>query len=250
MTDTETTAGSEVVHPKAQLQHLQEVCSITFEQSFENGRDLKIAAVMQFSTDLAVWVEVLGDRPETRLYSDANKELVVALLNLAQGEYRNAFKGLRLILELFLQGVYLSANLLELEEWLSNDGHTNWSKLINEDDGPLGNRFCRAFFPELKGHRKAMLAMAATLYTELSETIHGNVPSRIPLPESMEFCEDAFVLWCEKFETVQLIIHFNMSLRYLVSMDELSRDRLVDILNDQLGHLTEVRVLLGGVETV
>lgn len=233
---------------KEELAKLHQVCVVTFGQSFEEGREAKIASVMQFSTDFEVWRDVLANRPEASILSDANKELTIALLSLTQGQYRNAFKGLRLVLELVLQSVYLSANLVDLNEWKKNQRHTSWTKLADNDNGPLGIRFCQAFFPELKEHRSNMLSVSTTLYTELSETIHGNTPLCIPLPGSMEFNEDVFNLWLEKFESIKLLVHFILCMRYLASLEEDSRNKLVDILNEQLGHITEVRASLGGVE--
>lgn len=247
MSDADESNGNQVMPCKEELEKLHQVCAATFEQTFMNGREAKIASVMQFSSDFEVWRKVLGSRPEASILNDANKEVAVALLNLAQGQYRNAFKGLRLVLELTLQGVYLSANLVDLEEWLKNERHTSWAKLTDNESGPLGTRFCRGFFPDLKDHRKNILSLATTLYTELSETIHGNTPVRIPLPESMEFCEEAFALWCEKYEAARLIIHFSLCMRYLLSLDESSRDKLAAILNEQLGHISDVRIILGGV---
>lgn len=241
--------GNGITTCKGELQKLHQVCSATLEQTFSDGREPKVATVMQFSADFEVWRKTLGSRPEDRLLSDANREVTVGLLNLVQGQYRNAFKSLRLVLELTLQGVYLSANLLELEEWLKNERHTSWMQLTDPDNGPLGTRFCRSFFPELKEHRHAMLSMASTVYTEFSETIHGNTPYLIPLPESMAFCEDAFELWCTKFETVKLIVHFTLCLRYLCLLNEASQESLLDIMNENLGHIAEVRVLLGGVKS-
>lgn len=233
---------------KEELSKLHQVCVVTFDQSFEAGREAKIATIMQFSSDFGVWLDVLSDRPESGILSDANKELTLALLSLTHGQYRNAFKGLRLVLELILQSVYLSTNLVDMQEWFKNERHTSWTQLVNDENGPLGIRFCRAFYPSLKEHRKNMLSVSSTLYTELSETIHGNTPMRIPIPDSMEFNDDVFNLWLDKFESVKLIIHFTLCMRYLMSLDNPSRNKLVDILNEELGHLAEVRVVLGGVE--
>ena len=85
-----------------------------------------------------------------------------------------------------------------------------------------------------------------SIYRECSECVHGNVPKHVPLPSALEFNQEVFELWHSKADIVALILHFGLSLRYL---RDLSEEDLLDIepfLVDRLGHLKEVRQLLGG----
>jgi hypothetical protein len=59
------------------------------------------------------------------------------LLNNSQGQYRNAFKGLRLVLELILQGAYLSVYPVLLSEWLRSQADTSWQAILDPDNGVL-----------------------------------------------------------------------------------------------------------------
>lgn len=102
-----------------------------------------------FSNDLEAWARVLRTQREQALYKTAGHEYVVSLLNACEGQYRNAFKGLRLVLELCVQGAYRSANLVQLDEWLKGEKDTQWATLMDDDNGVVSKRFCRAFFPDL-----------------------------------------------------------------------------------------------------
>ena len=121
--------------------------------------------------------------------------------------------------------------------------------LTSTDDGPLTRRFCLAFFPEIENHTNNFQSMAITLYRELSETIHGNMPCYIPLPESFEFNETAFGVWHEKAATTRFIVHFCLCTRYLRFVPE---DRLSDLeaaILEQLGHIEPIREIFGGPST-
>jgi len=225
------------------------MCTSTLNRSFEAGFGTAMARSYMFAKDLAIWAQVISDRPEQYLIVKASQEYLIATLNLAQGQYRNAFKGLRLVLELCLQGVYLSANLVELQEWMRNSRDTIWSNLTDANKGPLTRRFVRAFFPEIEEHANNFQTMAETLYRELSETIHGNVPHDIPLPESFEFHEGTFNLWHQKATTARLILHFALSARHLKFLPEDKRAKLETQLSEELGHIESIRMMFGGPRT-
>lgn len=231
---------------KQMLEDLHRVCSETLAACFEEQHALMMNKSCGLCHDLSTWVRVLNRLQECLLYAKAEQEYLTAMLNLAQGQYRNAFKGLRLVLELCLQGIYLSANLVELKEWLNNSCDTNWSKLTNPDTSPLGTRFCKAFFPELSGNANNFLTMAVTVYRELSEAIHGNVPYHLPLPDSFEFCYEVFNLWHEKSETIRLLLTFCFCSRYLKDFSDDNRREVESICVDQLGHIESIRILFGG----
>lgn len=225
---------------------IHKICTETLKRSFEADTLPRMATSLVFVSDLADWATLVGPQPEVELYKRAEHEYVASLFNVSQGQYSNAFKGLRLVLELILQGVYLSVNIIELKQWLGNSADTNWSNLMNPDTGPLSVRFCDAFFPALRDHAKDFSRMAGTLYRELSETIHGNVPLHIPLPRAFDFDENAFCLWHEKAKTIRMITMFCLSTRYLLSQTEVQRRPLEQSILDQLGYIESIRTVLGG----
>lgn len=235
---------------KAMLERLHKTCSDTMTKSLDAAFGIEMGKLCVFAHDLNVWRQVLSERPESALYIRAEQEYLTAIVNLGQGQYRNAFKGLRLVLELCMQGVYLSANLVELQEWLANLKDTNWSELTDSDKGPLSKRYCRAFFSEIEDHTSNFQSMAKTVYRELSETVHGNTPHHIPMPDSFEFNEEAFATWKEKAKIVRLTISFCLTSRYLKILPAGSRARVEDAVIEQLGHIEAVRVLFGGPKTL
>jgi hypothetical protein len=131
------------------LTTLHEISSKTLTTSLDRKFDPQNNRSYALASDLDIWAKILEGRREHILYASATREYVLALLSNCQGHYRNGFKGLRLALELILQGAYLSANLVALSEWLSNLRDTTWATIVDRESGVLSRNFCRAFCPEL-----------------------------------------------------------------------------------------------------
>ena len=199
-----------------------------------------------FCSDLEAWSRALRDKQEYPLFETALEEYALSVLNVCQGQYRNAFKSLRLVLELCLQGTYLSTNLLLLSEWLKGEQDTNWTALVDVESGIASRRFCKAFFPELVDHVANFREMARKVYRELSECIHGNVPAHIPLPTTLAFDAGALNVWHQKASTVRLVVLFYLSVRYLNCVTVGDRSSLESGVRDQLGHIEAIRSVFGG----
>lgn len=228
------------------LQQLVSKSGAIFEHSMTPENSPKVAASFVFVREIEIWCNALEQRREVELLRVAALEHTFALLALTEGNYRHAFRGLRLVLELILQSVYLSANELLLRDWLENRADTVWDAITDENEGVFSYRFARAFFPELANDVQDYRKMAAALYRECSECVHGNTPKSIPLPACLEFDQGAFDLWHSKASIVAMTAHFALSLRYLLSVSEVYLSDLEHFLSDRLGHLEEVRKLLGG----
>ncbi|MYM85090.1 hypothetical protein GTP44_24485 [Duganella sp. FT50W] len=216
-------------------------CSGAVDASLEGLNEGVLGDSYVFANDLEAWRDAISGSPEASLLGTAATEYVVAMLNICQGQYRNGFKGLRLVLELCLQSSYLSANLLIREEWIRGERDTVWATLVDEENGPLSLRFCRAFFPELESHTGHFRQLARTIYRELSECIHGNVPNHIPLPSKLDFSQETFDLWNRKAKVVRLVIHFAFSVRYVRTLPAQKRTGIDAILIEQLGHISAIR---------
>jgi hypothetical protein len=186
------------------LRSLHSQCSSAVESSLEGVNESILGENYVFASDLEAWHEAIGESPEVHLLTTAATEYVVAMLNVCQGQYRNGFKGLRLVLELCLQSSYLSANLPLRAEWLRGEQDTFWTTLMDEENGPLGSRFCKAFFADLASHTGHFRQLARTIYRELSECIHGNVPNYIPLPSKLDFSQESFDLWQKRLRSFVL----------------------------------------------
>ncbi len=225
---------------------LHKVCGETLIASFAQKFDATNGGSYGFSSDMEHWTGCLKGRREADLYRTASREFVIALLNNFHGQYRNGFKGLRLVLELILEGLYLSANLVALSEWLSSQRDTIWATVIDRENGVLSKNFCRAFYPELAEQAAQLNTIAATLYRELSECTHGNVPNKIPLPDELAFREETFLLWHEKAKTVRYVATFALTMRYFSELDAGAIEEIKPAILEQMGHIEPVRVSLGG----
>lgn len=241
---------SKELHPEAApmpagigsvLESLHRQCTRSVELSLQGDNMSRLAEGYLFASDLDAWAAVLDDQLEVDLIKTAASEYVLAALNVCQGQYRNGFKGLRLVLELCLQCTHLSANLVLRAEWLRGETDTIWATLIDADNGPLSRRSCRAFFPQLEEHAGHFRQLAQTLYRELSECIHGNVPNHIPLPGSLAFSQETFNLWQSKANLVRFVVLFALVMRYLVALPAAKRSPLEAAVHGQLGHIAAIR---------
>jgi hypothetical protein len=222
-------------------QLLNNNCGTILAQSLVDDRVIRHGKSHTFLIDIATWLDALGSRPEMFLLKSSAKEWQHSLLALAQGQYAQAFRGLRLVIELALQAIYLSSRAVELREWLKNRKDTVWGEITDADIGVFSARFSKAFAPELEPHRKHYGGLAAKLYRECSECVHGNVPQQITLPETFEFSEATFGLWHQKADVAVLVVTFGLCLRYFHELGREGQTSLETILHDRLGHLPEVR---------
>jgi len=223
------------------IRALHSQCNQSVESSLNGDNEAKLGESYIFANDLDSWCSAIAGQSESTLLETAASEYVLAILNTCQGQYRNGFKGLRLVLELCLQSAHLSTNLVLREEWLKGEKDTIWATLVDADNGPLSTRTCRAFFSDLSDHVGHFRQLAQTLYRELSECIHGNVPNHIPLPSSLEFSQETFELWHSKAKLVRLVVHFTLALRYLPSLHADKRSAVEAALTEQLGHIAAIR---------
>lgn len=231
---------------QAYFKTLQSKCASILVTSLTAQNATSMASSRQFWLEIESWRKILGERLEEELLKVASLEYEFALLALAQGQYRHAFKTLRLVLELCLQAITLSANELRLREWLDNRSDTIWNQIIDEESGVFSKRFAQAFFPDLAIHVQHYRNLAVSVYRECSECVHGNIPKHVPLPRSLEFDAEVFALWHLKAETVARIVHFGLCLRYLRDLKDSDVSTLEPSLSDRLGYLAEIRNHLGG----
>lgn len=194
---------------------LHDACGVVVTSSLTLPHSNDQASSHVFLEELAQWTTLVSHRRESQLLSTATTEYQYGLLAVVQGQYRQAFKSLRLSLELVHQAVYLSANELELREWLSGHRDTVWAATLDAENGALSLRFVRMFAPDLEEHVKHYRSLVAQVYRECSECIHGNVPKHIPLPGTIQFDPSTFALWHSKASILALTCTFVLSMRYL-----------------------------------
>jgi hypothetical protein len=231
----------------AHYERLQKKCGEILEETFRVAENVDLQAKShQLFIELEGWAAAVGAGPEALLFAAVSKELQFALLAVAQGQYREAFKGLRLIIELTLQIVHLSANRLSLLEWLQGRMDTVWNQLIDDENGVLSVRYAKAFFPDLEDSVHHFRALAKALYRECSECVHGNVSQHIIVPDVLEFNQESFTLWHSKADVAGLVSSFALTVRYCLEVGRDSLSTLEAALLDRLGHVPAIRRFLGG----
>jgi hypothetical protein len=224
-----------------------ESSSITMKESLK--RDNELAKIHFFVEDLLTWYDVLKTRGEAVILKYAASELQLSALSLVSGLYRQSFTSLRLTLELSLSAIYFSANELNFREWEIGTRDIYWNKLVSTDDNELGifsQRWASGFFPELTGHVKTYNILAIETYRSLSEFVHGNAYTWEVNKAKIMFEEKLFNQWIDNFSNSSKIISFALCLRFMKHLDSSSINRLEAHLLEWLGHIREVRKIIGG----
>lgn len=229
------------------LDNVQILHQRIINESISQDNSGRISSLYSALGEFELWTVVLQSKRESELLVRAHTEYESAIFDLACGNYRSAFKALRLTLELTLQAVLLSSNELELRHWLSNQTDTSWKKITDTQAGVFSGRFVNAFFPALASHADNYLALATSVYRECSECVHGNTPHSIPLPQTLEFSKAACDAWIEKAEIVLLISSFALAMRYLPDLNESDKSTLELGILARLGHIESIRHTLSGI---
>ena len=177
--------GPMLATPKTLIEDLHRACGEIVNESLTGEREGRLASRYILLDQLRTWDQTLIGRAELRLFETAQAEYIGATLSVCQGRYRSAFKSLRLSLELYLQGLLLSVDELAMVEWLANQRDTVWATIVDPEKGVFSSRFTRAFFAELDDSRKNMETLSRTLYRELSECTHGNIPRFVSIPPKL-----------------------------------------------------------------
>lgn len=214
-------------------------------ESFLAARNEKVARSHAFIQDIGLWIENLEGRSENLVLRCASREYQFALFSLVTGQYRSSFTSLRLALELSLAAIQWSANERELREWRVGRRDSNWSSLIDSENGVLSKQFIRLFSENLADEAPRYRAMATAVYRECSEYVHGNAHTHEKIPNNIEFHEESFDTWMTKSSVVRLVIIFALASRYLEEFENAARSRLEDSLLDYLGHSIAVRSIVG-----
>jgi hypothetical protein len=224
---------------------LHKDCFAVLEATFASSVSSLQSASHSFIKDMERWSEALGRRPEGEMLKAAMSEYQFALLSLVQGQYRQAFMSLRLTMELLLGGVYFSGNELELRIWLKGSRDLIWGAIVEDDGGVFSKKFIGAFLEVLADEGRHYRLIAESVYRECSEYVHGNAATHSQVPGTICFSQEMFESWHEKAKSVRLVTSFALCCRYVLFLDIQTRNSLEAVLLDNLGHLDEVRAILG-----
>ncbi|WP_323953508.1 hypothetical protein [Aeromonas caviae] len=185
--------------------------------------------------------QAINNRPEVDTFDAGIKEYQFSLYALASGQYRHAFVGLRLSLELMLATIQFSAHEIDYRQWVKDSKDINWSALKDLQNGIFSVNFINAFNPDFSEYSRQYQAIAEAVYRECSEFVHGNASTHNKLPSSITFDKDIFDSWCEKAKTIRLIIIFVFSSRYLNHISPTTYHIIEPVLLDAIGHLSAVQ---------
>ncbi len=224
---------------------LHNACGNVLRISLEADTGGQHAGSHSFILDLRQWYLFLEERPEGPILKAALAEYQFALLAVVQGQYRQAFMALRLSFELLLGTAYLSANELQLRQWLCGERDLVWNALIDAESGVVSKQFIRAFYEELAEDAPQYRAMGQEVYRECSEYVHGNALTHTSLDGTVTFQANVFDAWHGKAKTIRLVSTFALCARYVRLAGSAKRSELETVLMDNLGHLPAVRRILG-----
>ncbi|MES2687927.1 MAG: hypothetical protein V4706_13980 [Pseudomonadota bacterium] len=183
---------------------------------------------------------------EFPVYAQSMKELQLALLSAATGNYRQAFTSLRLFFELFLSGIEFSASIRLFLGWKLGRENIVWNRLVDKEQGIFSKSFCGLFFEDLVEETLQYRTMACTVFSECSQYVHGNPSSTAKLPQSLMFQRETVLEWALKLDTMHLVVSFAYASRYLMELDDAQKEIVKHDLLDQLGTIESVRLVLGG----
>jgi hypothetical protein len=217
--------------------------------SLSGSNELLHAESHAFISDLELWIESIRPRKEIILLEAAAREYQYALFALVQGHYRHSFGSLRLFIELSLSAIRFSTHELLLREWLAGKQDVNWQQVLNDDEGIFSPRFTAAFYPDLKDETSHFRAIAAKLYRECSEYVHGNLTASQTIPDSLSFDLPLFEAWHERAKSARLVLSFALFLRYFDDLKEAQQLSLESSIRDQLDYLEPIRTRFGSATT-
>lgn len=194
--------------------------------------------------DLNRWRTILAPRPESIVLQHALNEATVGLFLLASGLYRSAFVSLRLFLELSLAGIHYSTNRLDLAEWIDGRRDIRWGTLLDVEGGVLSPRYAQAFFPELRDSVSMYGEIAAKIYRELSEFVHGNHQTWGSARNRIEFSREVQERWFTNFSDASRAVMYALCLRFLKELSDEDLARVSALVQDCLGHVEPIRSYL------
>lgn len=183
----------------------------------------------------------LNGRMESEVFDLALQEYQFSLYAVSVGQYRHAYSGLRLFMELALSSFHFSLRELELRQWLVNRRDIVWANLKDMDCGIFSTNSIALFDTQLAEYGRQYCTIAERVYRECSEYVHGNAKTYAAVPSALAFKDEAFRDWNEKSQTIRMIIMFAFCGRYLSSLSDASKSKLESPILETLGHLDCVR---------
>lgn len=219
---------------------LGEKVNTILESSLQENSIELLSTNHSFLHDFSIWLEVLANRPENIIFQNSIKELQISILSCSLGLYQQAFMGLRFFLERTLVAILFSATEIELNLWKLGERDTYWSELIDKDKGIFSQKFCKAFYPELKDEIKHFNVITQKVYRECSEYVHGNQNILDKIPKNIEYSEELFNEWNTKADIIKRIILFTLCLRYLKHFTKEDIKKVENTISEEFKSINEI----------
>jgi hypothetical protein len=182
------------------------------------------------SADLRLLEKFVESRVELQIFKLAVIEYHHALYSVSIAHYRQGYFSLRLFLELSLCCVLFSAHEIDSHIWLKGKKDTNWQSIISNENGVFSKNFIKAFFDEMGEYAEQYHVLAAKVYRECSEFVHGNPTSFIGIEGEIAFSEELLRIWLERAQTVQRVVKFAFLCRFLKVTPTNKRGSFEDLL--------------------
>jgi 5'-deoxynucleotidase YfbR-like HD superfamily hydrolase len=201
-----------------------------------------------YASFIAEFSENISDENEKKMIVTVATQLESATLNMIYGMYRQAYSSLRLAFELGLGAIHFSIHKLEHYEWIKGNNDIKWSKLIDEENGVISERFSKAFFPELKDLIKKYNDQSRNVYRKLSEFVHGNNGTWTKSGLTIQYNEDLKKDYFNFYKTVSEILIFVFCCRYLKAFNQEQKEKVSLFILEEMQHISPIREFLGGVK--
>lgn len=222
-------------------------CDSVFKETVDRIDLSPFGAMIDFIEEFKVWVSSLEGRKEIIVYNRALEELQFSLVSILLGLYREAFKDLRLALEVTLQGILISPNEIMMHEWIDGKKETSWKQIHSEEDGIYSTRFCNVYCPELVGSIDEYSQKARKVYKTLSSIVHGNTNSPISVGPTLNYSESSINDWASLTQEVHEIIIFTFFMRYYKFIKANDAEHNFEkLIGSKLNHIQSIRTLVGG----
>jgi hypothetical protein len=215
--------------------HSQSMGSV--EELLKDNEALSALTVLHnYILDFDRLKSAITSRPESKVLEDAVKEYQFALFALTNGQYRYGFVGLRLFFEMMLATILFSAHEIDFRMWSKDTKDLNWNSIKDESNGVFAINFIKAFNPTFSENAKSYSAIAEKVYRECSEFVHGNAKTHALLPSQLSFHKDIFLSWCQKAESMRMVVVYAFAARYLGHIRVQEQKEIEPVILDVLGH--------------
>jgi len=225
-------------HYRELLSKSGQVLEVAFS---EDEKSQLMTCSHNYLLDYDLMRRALHGRMESEMFELALQEYQFALYAVSIGQYRHAYVGLRLFMELSLCSFHFSVREMELRQWLLNRRDIVWANLKDMENGIFSKAFIGLFDQQLAEHGRQYCTIGEAVYRECSEYVHGNAKTYNNLSSELAFKMESFRDWHDKAKTIRLVVMFAFCARYLSSLDPANKVALESPVLEALGHLECIR---------